>query len=322
MTGQNRGSCTRSSSSRFLHRLGGPGAGAEGNVSVCGVEELVQTSMFRVFPSTPPDPLSTPALTRRHLTDIAGSRKINRKIRQGLSLPDRDWRSLETSLAEPEGVALALPGGKLLDSLCRFASRHGLGVVWADVKDHPPEPLRLGPITAFFGQDGEAAQAEVAVNARVGVDDLPGDQPVEEHPQACQVLLDGWRSVAGRQFGQIGRYAIALDSGQAQALGVRPGEKPHGVAVIAGSRVLVGDGVGEEGEEPLSGLVALVGDDGGQDEAAASGCQGSGGGGSGQFGGHCTAGISLSTRFRLRRIMEKSRRSVVKTVRMFSRSAR
>jgi hypothetical protein len=27
--------------------------------------------MFRVFPSTPPDPLSTPALTRRHLTDIA-----------------------------------------------------------------------------------------------------------------------------------------------------------------------------------------------------------------------------------------------------------
>ena len=74
---------------------------------------------------------------------------------------------LETCLAEPEGVALALPGGKLLDSLCRFASRHGLGVVWAGVKDHPPEPLRLGPITAFFGQDGEVAQGEVAVDALI-----------------------------------------------------------------------------------------------------------------------------------------------------------
>ena len=72
---------------------------------------------------------------------------------------------VETSLAEPEGVALALPDGKLFDSLCRFASRHGLGVVWAGFKDHPPEPLRLGPITALFGQDGQVAQGEVAVDA-------------------------------------------------------------------------------------------------------------------------------------------------------------
>jgi hypothetical protein len=74
---------------------------------------------------------------------------------------------LETSLAEPEGVALALPGGKLLDSLCRFASRHGLGVVWAGVKDHPPEPPRLGPVTALLGQNGEVAQGEVAVDALI-----------------------------------------------------------------------------------------------------------------------------------------------------------
>ena len=39
--------------------------------------------------------------------------------------------------------------------------------------------------------------------------------------------------------------------------------------VIRGPRVGVGDGVGEEGEEPLGGLVALVG--GGQDEASAVG---------------------------------------------------
>ncbi len=51
----------------------------------------------------------------------------------------------------------------------------------------------------------------------------------------------------------------------------RPGEEPHGVAVISRPRVGVGDGVGEEGEKPLGGLVALVGDRGGQDEAAAGG---------------------------------------------------
>jgi hypothetical protein len=42
-------------------------------------------------------------------------------------------------------------------------------------------------------------------------------------------------------------------------------------------------------KKPLGGFLALVGDDGGQGEAAA-GSQGSGGGGSGQLGGHCTSG--------------------------------
>ncbi len=35
----------------------------------------------------------------------------------------------------------------------------------------------------------------------VGVDDLPGDQPVEEHPQAGQVLLNGRGGVFVRQLG-------------------------------------------------------------------------------------------------------------------------
>ena len=47
-----------------------------------------------------------------------------------------------------------------------------------------------------------------------------------------------------------------------------PAEEPHGVAVVGGPRVRVGDGVGEEGEEPLGGLIALVCNDGGEDEAA------------------------------------------------------
>ena len=70
------------------------------------------------------------------------------------------------------------------------------------------------------------------------------------------------------QLGQIGGNVIALDGGQAQAFGMRPGEEPQGVAVIGGPRVGVGDGVGEEGKEPLGGFVALVGDNGGQNEAA------------------------------------------------------
>jgi hypothetical protein len=41
-----------------------------------------------------------------------------------------------------------------------------------------------------------------------------------------------------------------------------------------------------------------------------------------RFGVHCTSGMILSARLRLRRMIEKSRRSVVYTVRMFSRSAR
>src|SRR5271157_1507069 len=118
--------------------------------------------------------------------------------------------------------------------------------------------------------------------------------------KAGQVLLDGGRGVLGRQLGQV-----VFDRGQAQELGVRPGEESHGIAVVCRPRVAIGYGVGEEGEETLGGFLALVGDDGGQGEAAA-GCQGSGGGGSGRLGGHCTSGIILSTRFRFRRIMEKA----------------
>jgi hypothetical protein len=102
----------------------------------------------------------------------------------------------------------------------------------------------------------------------VDVDDLAGDMPVEQHPQRGEVLLDGGGGMTGRQLGQVRRYVIALDRGQAQALGLYPGEDPHGVAVIRRPRVPVGNLVGEEGKELLGGLVAVFGDDGGQGEAA------------------------------------------------------
>jgi len=75
--------------------------------------------------------------------------------------------SLETSLAEAEGVGLTLPGGKLLDSLRCFPARHGLGVARAGALDHPPEPPGRGAVAVFLGQNGEVAQGQVAVDALV-----------------------------------------------------------------------------------------------------------------------------------------------------------
>ncbi len=65
-----------------------------------------------------------------------------------------------------------------------------------------------------------------------------------------------------------------------------PGEEAEGVAVISGPRVGVGQGVGEEGEEPLGGL---VGNGGGQKEAATAGGEGTGGGDDGQIVGYGAA---------------------------------
>ena len=92
--------------------------------------------------------------------------------------------SLETSLAEAEGVGLTLPGGKLFDSLRCFAARHGLGVARAGVEDHPPEPPGLGPVAAFFGHDDEVAQGQVAVDALVDAAELVGTLERQDPPPA------------------------------------------------------------------------------------------------------------------------------------------
>jgi hypothetical protein len=67
--------------------------------------------------------------------------------------------SCETFRTKAEGVGLALPGGKLFDSPLCFPSRHGLGVAWTRVEDHPPEPPGLGRVAPLLGQNGEVAQA-------------------------------------------------------------------------------------------------------------------------------------------------------------------
>ena len=84
-------------------------------------------------------------------------------------------------------------------------------------------------------------------------------------------------------------------------------------------RVGIADVGGEKLEETAGGMVALVGDDDRDGEQLGLTPGDECGGGN---GGYWTSGMSLSVRFRLSRMMEKSRRSVVNTVRMFSRSAR
>ena len=75
--------------------------------------------------------------------------------------------SIESSLVESEGVGLTVPDGELPDSRCCFAARYGLSVARAGVEDQPPEPPVSARSPRLFGQDGEVAQGEVAVDALV-----------------------------------------------------------------------------------------------------------------------------------------------------------
>ena len=52
--------------------------------------------------------------------------------------------------------------------------RHGLGVTWACVEDHPPEPPGLDAVATLFGQHGEVAQGEMAEDALVDIARLIG----------------------------------------------------------------------------------------------------------------------------------------------------
>ncbi len=92
--------------------------------------------------------------------------------------------SLETSLAEAEGIGPTLPGGKLLDSLCRFPARHGLGVARTRVEDHLPEPSGLGLVAALLGQEGEVAQSEVAVDVLIDAAKPVGTLERQDPPPA------------------------------------------------------------------------------------------------------------------------------------------
>ena len=96
---------------------------------------------------------------------------------------------------------------------------------------------------------------------RIGRDDLAGDQPVEQHADGGQVLLDRRLLKILAERLDIGGDVQRLDIGDlADMVLVAPGEEPHGGAIIGHAGVLVADRRGEEFQEPARGLVAGVGD--------------------------------------------------------------
>ena len=92
---------------------------------------------------------------------------------------------------------------------------------------------------------------------RIGGDDLAGDQPVEQHADGGEVLLDRRLFEILAERLDIGGDVQRLDIGDlADLVPVAPGEEPHGGVVIGLPRVLVADGGGEEFQEAARGLVA------------------------------------------------------------------
>ena len=105
--------------------------------------------------------------------------------------------SLETSLAEAEGVGLTKPGGKLLDLPLCFTSSRGLGIAGTCVQDYFPESPGLGPVTALLGQDGEGAQGQVAADALVDAAELVGRLNVKIRRQQASASA-GWPALRCR----------------------------------------------------------------------------------------------------------------------------
>ncbi len=92
---------------------------------------------------------------------------------------------LETALVEAESIGSTPPGGKILGSRRRFSAQHGLGVAWAGVENKAPEPLGFRAVAALFGENGEVAQGEVAVDALIHATELVGALKRQDPPPAC-----------------------------------------------------------------------------------------------------------------------------------------
>ena len=119
------------------------------------------------------------------------------------------------------------------------------------------------------GQDRRRALGDDVLRAahgrgRVHGEDLADDEPVAEHADRGQVLLDG-RNRA-RVGPDVGGHVERGDRGQAEASVLAPGQKlPHRPPVRR-PRPLVRDPPREELEEPLDGIRSGVDDQRRQDD--------------------------------------------------------
>ena len=97
---------------------------------------------------------------------------------------------------------------------------------------------------------------------RIGAgENLADDQPVEQHADRREVLLDGRRAVAAAENLDVGGDVMRAHRRERRdVLGVEPGEeRAHGDGV-GGAGVRVADVGGEEIEKPQAGVLAGVGD--------------------------------------------------------------
>ena len=107
---------------------------------------------------------------------------------------------------------------------------------------------------------------------RIGRDDLARDQPVEQHADGGEVLLDRRLLKILAHSLDIGGDMQWLDIGNlADLVMVAPGEEPSCGPVIGHAGIFVADGGGEEFEETADGLVASGGDNTGRQDAVARG---------------------------------------------------
>jgi hypothetical protein len=99
---------------------------------------------------------------------------------------------------------------------------------------------------------------------RIGGDDLTGHQPIEQHPNARQMLFDRrFLEIRSKRL-DIGRDVQRLDVGQlADLVLLAPGEEPAGGRHVGHACVPVTDGGGEELQEAPRRMLAGIGDDAG-----------------------------------------------------------
>ena len=176
----------------------------------------------------------------------------------------------------PFSCSLNLPAGALRPEILdlhlqrRIYAREGIGE-GGDQRPVAPIAQRVGrngvdQLAPFLGIEhrGLAGFHDMLRTAhgrsRVHRHDLAGDQPVEQHPHGCQLLLH-----VRRRMGQLARLYIGgdimrPDRRQRQAALVAPGEETGACPGIGPARIRVADVGGEEFDVAPGGRIAGVGD--------------------------------------------------------------
>ena len=90
--------------------------------------------------------------------------------------------------------------------------------------------------------------------------DLTRNQPIEQHPDCGELLLDRRRRDLGLQLLDIGADIMRPDRRRRQAAILAPGEEPAARASIGAARVRVTDVGGEEFDIAPRRRVAEIGD--------------------------------------------------------------